>query len=480
MIFIDPIYPFFLVASLVVYWKMTTETVRKYWLLLISSVFYGAWDLRFLALLYFTVAVDYALAKKIDSESLPQKRKRWVVASVVMNLTMLSAFKYFNFFTASVSYFLKVFGVGVSLPPLTLLLPIGISFYTFQSLSYVIDVYRGEMRASSFVDVLTFIIFFPQLVAGPIVRAGDFLPQLGPLKSIRNVAFRNCIFLLILGYFKKAVIGDNFAAVTDPVFARPQWYGSSTCVLAAVGYWIQIYCDFSGYTDMAVGTAGLFGYSLCDNFKAPLLSCSIRDFWRRWHISLSTWLRDYLFNPLGGIRGGAMMAYRNIFITMVLGGLWHGASLNFVLWGASNGVALISHSYWSVWNRRHLKWKIPPLVGWLVTQSFLCVNAVLFRCADLSLFRKWAAQVLMNRQGLAPSLGNGWWLLVGSLLLAHYLWNRRGVACNPFSKELNLRVMPESFYRFPPEGVFAVMGVAIMACLFFIPLSLNPFIYFQF
>ena len=316
------------------------------WLLLGASyVFYGAWDWRFLGLLMFSTTADYGIGRALEASRDPVLRQRIVILSVMMNLTFLGFFKYFNFFTQSFIDLAQ--GLGFQPDPFTLsiALPVGISFYTFQSMSYTIDVYRGDLKpCRNFFDFALFVAFFPQLVAGPIVRATHLLPRVLAPRVLSWEDMGRGAVLCLTGLIKKIVIADGLAPLVDTVYGG----GSADPTGAQVAFatWafaLQIYCDFSGYTDIARGVAKILGFELPVNFAQPYFATNPQEFWRRWHISLSTWLRDYLYISLGGNRGGRVKTYRNLFLTMLLGGIWHGAAWNYVLWGAYQGGLLCLH-----------------------------------------------------------------------------------------------------------------------------------------
>lgn len=330
-----------LFASTYIACRLTKTREQKHVILLIASyAFYGYWDVRFLLLLIAQTYISYFLAKKIERASTKVQSKRFMLLGVTISLTILGFFKYFQFF---VQPFADLFGIQ-SLGALNIILPVGISFYTFQALSYLIDVYRGELKACDrFLNISLYISFFPQLVAGPIVRASDFLPQLEENRVMNRSNLVEGLQIFLFGLIKKIVIADRLAVCVDAVFASPRSYSGLSLFLAVVAYSIQIYCDFSGYSDMAIGTAKTFGYDLCRNFDMPYLSKNPSEFWKRWHISLSTWLRDYLYIPLGGNRKGKTRTKINLMLTMLLGGLWHGANWQMVFWGALHGGALVTH-----------------------------------------------------------------------------------------------------------------------------------------
>jgi len=322
-------------------------------LLVASYVFYGWWDWRFLGLLFFSTTVDFFVARRIAAASDPVRRRRWLLVSLATGLGLLGFFKYYDFFVDSLELGLRGFGVDPAWLHLDLVLPIGISFYTFQSLSYTIDVYRGQLRPSrNFFDLALVVSLFPQLVAGPIERAKSLLPQVVKPRRLTPDGFRDGVYLVAWGLIKKIVIADHCALIVNQVFDDHASYGGAEQLIAVYAFAFQIYCDFSGYTDIARGIAKLMGFELMLNFDLPYFATNPSDFWRRWHISLSTWLRDYLYISLGGNRRGSFLTYRNLMITMVLGGLWHGAKWTMILWGAYHGLLLVAHRLFTEWRSR--------------------------------------------------------------------------------------------------------------------------------
>lgn len=310
-------------------------------LLIASYFFYAAWDWRFLSLIVFSTLVDFGVGRYLARTESQRSRKLALIASLVVNLGLLAFFKYFHFFIDSAVITLQQLGLNAHRPTLNILLPVGISFYTFQTLSYTIDVYRRKLDpCKSLLDFALFVSFFPQLVAGPIERASHLLPLIQQRRVITSDLITRGLFLILLGLMKKIVIADGIAESVDAVFNTNAKVSGLDVTLATYAFAIQILCDFSAYTDIARGTAKLFGIDLMINFNAPYFSCNPSSFWRRWHISLSTWLRDYLYIPLGGNRKGPIRTYFNLMATMVLGGLWHGAAWNFVLWGFYQGTLL--------------------------------------------------------------------------------------------------------------------------------------------
>lgn len=329
-----------LCAVLAVCWFLPHRWVNPF-LLVASYVFYGWWDWRFLGLLLVSSLVDYVCGRLLD-DKIPEHRRSDVLAvSVIVNLGVLLTYKYFDFFSRSFSDLMLAMGVEVDAPLVRLILPVGISFYTFQTLSYTIDVYRRKMKPTSrLIDFMLYVSFFPQLVAGPIERASHLLPQILSPRVASWSAISSGAQLTLVGFFKKMVIADNLAPVIEVVYRNPNANGLAV-VLATYAFAFQIYCDFSGYTDIARGVSRMMGFDLCLNFRLPYFAISPSDFWQRWHISLSSWFRDYLYIPLGGNRGGGFATLRNLVITMFLAGLWHGASWHFVIWGLYHGVLLV-------------------------------------------------------------------------------------------------------------------------------------------
>jgi D-alanyl-lipoteichoic acid acyltransferase DltB (MBOAT superfamily) len=324
-------------------WLLAPRVRLRLWFLLAASYyFYAQWDARFLLLIFGSSSVDWLLGNAIARAPSEARRKQWLALTVAMNLGVLGLFKYFDFGVAEMSALLHSLGFDPPEIALRLTLPIGISFFTFESMSYVIDVYRRELPPhESYVEYLAFVAFFPHLVAGPIVRPRDLLPQLASRARFDPALGSRALLLIALGLVKKVAIGDYLALnLVDRVFDAPLQYSALECYTALVAYAVQIYCDFSGYTDIAIGSAALLGVRFPANFDSPYKAHNVVDFWRRWHISLSTWLRDYLYIPLGGNRHGRARTYLNLLITMLLGGLWHGANLTFVVWGGLHGLLL--------------------------------------------------------------------------------------------------------------------------------------------
>lgn len=326
----------------ILYWSIPRKQVKVQNLVLLvaSYVFYGWWDWRFLSLIAFSTFVDFFLGIAI-AKSEGRKSRSYLMISIFVNLGLLCVFKYFNFFIDSFLAIGETIGYVPGITTLNIILPVGISFYTFQTMSYSIDIYRKEIEPTKdFVAFASFVALFPQLVAGPIERASNLIPQLVGKRQWSHKRFRDGLFQIVVGFFRKVVVADSIGSLIDGIYNAPELHNSSSILMAVVLYSFQIYFDFSGYSDIAIGTAKLLGFEFKPNFNLPYFSSSITEFWRRWHISLSSWLRDYLYIPLGGNRKGLVKQYRNLFITMFLGGLWHGSSWNFVVWGSLHGILL--------------------------------------------------------------------------------------------------------------------------------------------
>lgn len=380
----------FLPLVLILYWSLGRSRKAQNAMLLVASyVFYGWWDWRFLSLLIVSTVVDYIVAERIhaiqatDADS-QRRRKRWLLLSLVGNLGILGFFKYFNFFAGSLQSALASVGIQADPFYLNVILPVGISFYTFQTLSYTVDVYRREMPpAKTLTDFALYVAFFPQLVAGPIERAITLVPQIELPRRFDKTQFVSGLNLIFWGLFKKVYVADNLAPVVNAAFDDPTASGLQV-LIGVYAFAFQIYCDFSGYSDIARGCARTMGFELVENFRYPYVALNPSDFWRRWHISLSTWLRDYLYIPLGGNRQGGLLTYRNLALTMLLGGLWHGATWLFVLWGAYQGLLLVVHRLYSEWRASR---DLPPATGGLLSKAVRVVVMFQFVCVGWLIFR---------------------------------------------------------------------------------------------
>jgi D-alanyl-lipoteichoic acid acyltransferase DltB (MBOAT superfamily) len=377
----------------VIVWGLYISLSHKYQNILLwiaSYVFYGWWDWRFLLLLVISTVVDFYCAKGIERQ---EKNKAWYLSvSLVVDIGILCFFKYFNFFAASTAQVLSAVGFQADLPTLNILLPVGISFYTFQTMAYTIDVYRGKEKAVD--DLLAFAIYvayFPQLVAGPIERSTHLLPQIQKPRQISASQIYRGLQLVLVGYFKKVFIADGVAPIVDRCFSDPEKYSGIALLCGVYLFALQIYGDFSGYTDIARGISRMFGIELRLNFKQPYLSSNITEFWQRWHMSLSGWLKDYLYIPLGGNRRGDLRTYLNLMMVMLLGGLWHGAGWNFVAWGGLHGIYLVFHKL--LLRGRKVGFSKPPrslidvakwLLGAVITFNLVCIAWVFFRADSWS------------------------------------------------------------------------------------------------
>jgi len=334
----------FLPIVFVLYWFVFKKSIRSqnFLIVIASYFFYGWWDWRFLALIAFSTLVDFIVGKQLDKAEDRHLRKSLLVLSILVNIGLLGFFKYYNFFLDNFITAFTFMGMPIKANSLNIILPVGISFYTFQTMSYSIDVYRRKLRATKdLVAFSAFVSFFPQLVAGPIERASNLLPQFFERRKFDYLQAKDGLRQVLWGLFKKLVIADNCAEFANTIFNNSTEYGGSTLVLGAVFFTFQIYGDFSGYSDIAIGTSRLFGFNLMQNFAFPYFSRDIAEFWRRWHISLSTWFRDYLYIPLGGSKGSKVQQIRNIFIIFLVSGFWHGANWTFIVWGALNAIYFI-------------------------------------------------------------------------------------------------------------------------------------------
>ncbi|WP_340112483.1 MBOAT family O-acyltransferase [Maribellus mangrovi] len=379
MLFNTSVFFVFLLITFATYWKATTLNAKagKLILLVASYIFYGWWDWRFLILIVISSLTDFIIGQYLFRNTKKTTRKLLLSASLVVNIGILFFFKYFNFFIDSFHTLTRI-DINKSWSTLNIILPVGISFYTFQTLSYTIDIYRNKIKPTrSILTFFTFVAFFPQLVAGPIERAARLIPQFEKRPLFKYDQATSGLKLMLWGFFKKMVIADQLANIVDPVYAQPDQFGGWAIVFATFLFGYQIYCDFSGYSDIAIGTARLFGIELMTNFKTPYLAASFREFWHRWHISLSTWFRDYVYIPLGGNRGSSFFWIRNIFITFVVSGLWHGANVTFLIWGAFHGILLIAEHF--ITSRNKNSKKLKQLSGWAITFILVNVSWIFFR-----------------------------------------------------------------------------------------------------
>lgn len=394
MLFNSIAFLLFLPVIFILYWCVCNKNYKFQNMLLLAAsfYFYGCWDWRFLFLLVFSILLDYFSGIQIENSKTKKQATFWLVLSITINLGFLGFFKYYNFFIENFAELLKTFGFGVNMWILKVILPVGISFYTFHGLSYVIDVYKKRIPAErNYVDYAVFVSYFPLLVAGPIERATHLLPQIQRKRSFDYEKAKDGVAQILWGFFKKMVIADNCAPIVNEIFNNYHTESASNLVVGAILFAFQIYGDFSGYSDIALGTSRLFGIELLKNFSYPYFSRDIAEFWRRWHISLSSWFRDYLYIPLGGSKGGLWMKIRNTFIIFLVSGFWHGANWTFIIWGGLNALfflpLLIAEK-----NRHNLEvvamGKIIPsfreVFNILMTFALTCFAWIFFRAASVS------------------------------------------------------------------------------------------------
>ena len=461
MLFNSGIFLQFFAAFLLLYWLLRDNLRARNILIVIASyLFYGWWDYRFLALLAFSSVLDYFVGLGIARQTDPRRRKVWLACSVVANLTILGFFKYFDFFILSFAAVMKELNIHLSPHTLGIILPVGISFYTFQAMSYTIDVYRKEIPPTrDLINFLAFVSFFPQLVAGPIERASHLLPQFDRTLSITRPMLEEGIWLILWGMFKKVFIADNLDPLVSMAYGSGS-YSAAAVALATIAFAFQIYCDFSGYSDIARGTARVLGFDIMLNFNLPYAAASIREFWRRWHISLSTWLRDYLYISLGGSREGKARTYANLWITMVLGGLWHGAAWNFVLWGMWHAGGLMLNRAFGDHIRR-------SFFSWLATICFVLYSWLLFRAHSME-------EIIAMTRALTNFSAPAWVtsyilnLAVFTLpLIMVELWQFK-------SRNLLVPLTVRPWLR------AALQGALLLGIILYWERNQTPFIYFQF
>ena len=442
----------------------------KWFMIAASYLFYAWWDWRFVLLLVGISSLAQLGAIAVARTNPPRARLVVNGIAVALLLLPLAFFKYYGFFAVNVTNTLASVGIESSIPLIQVVLPVGISFFTFMAIAYVVDVYRGDFEVASWTDTFLYLSFFPHLVAGPIVRPHELIPQLRERRDERHVDVSGAAWLILGGLFKKVVISSYLAAqIVDPVFGDPSPRSAPDALFGILGYAIVIYADFSGYTDIAIGIAKLLGFQFPRNFDRPYAAVSIQDFWRRWHMTLSRWLRDYLYIPLGGNRRGARRTYVNIMITMVLGGLWHGAAWTFVFWGAYHGGLLATHQ-WRVrrGDTERPTGRIDVLRRRAVTFALVCVGWVFFRADSMD-----TAFSLLRR------LITGWWtpsefvtplvvvMVAGMLVLQFWprgfgLWLQSGLS------------------RLKPAPLGIVFALALLVIVILGPSGVAPFIYFQF
>jgi alginate O-acetyltransferase complex protein AlgI len=466
MLFNSTVFLQFLSAFLLLYYLCRRSLFQRNLLIVGGSwLFYGWWDWRFLGLLIFSGCFDFVVGLLLGMTTATRKRKLVLRLSVATNLCLLGFFKYYDFFVGSMADLLTRLNVPFHASTLGIILPVGISFYTFQSLGYVMDVYRGQMQPTrNLLHYLAYVSFFPQLVAGPIQRGHDLLPQLQRTLIITRPMIEEGAWLILWGMFKKVVMADNLAPLVELVFENNAASGPAV-MAGALAFAFQIYGDFSGYSDLARGIARLLGFELRQNFDLPYFAADLRDFWRRWHITLSTWLRDYLYISLGGNRRGTLRTYANVLMTMLLGGLWHGAAWNFLLWGAWHGAGLVCTQLWQ--NHRSPTRSLPLWLSLPATFLFVLYGWVLFRAGSLAHIRQMtSALAIWTTPTWFPHYLASLLLLIAPLVAVE-MWQKR--ANNQFAT-----------LAAPLWLRSSIQGGLLLAVLLFWEKKSVPFIYFQF
>ena len=469
----------FLVVVFVLYWSLRQRAVQNVLLVLASYVFYGWWDWRFCGLMLASSLLDYWVGLGLDRSRRSGVRRGLLTVAMVGNLGLLGFFKYFNFFAGNLAVAAASIGWKLDLPTLQLVLPVGISFYTFQTMSYSIDIYRRQMPATrNLIDYLAYVSFFPQLVAGPIERGTHLLPQFAQARQFDYAAAAAGCRQMLWGFLKKMVVADNLSPLVDRCFSNPASHNGAELLTATLFFAVQIYCDFSAYSEIASGTARLFGFSLMRNFSTPYFSTSMREFWRRWHISLSSWFRDYVYRPLGGGRVNRARKVFNVMVTFLLSGFWHGATWNFVAWGALHGLAVLpemlatprrggpSPRHWSLRAVQMLMVLVVVCIGWVLFRAATLGDAALILgriLSDVTRLETWFGVLIFADDG--PM---GQWLVVAILLLFAVEWMQRTK-----SHALEIKAWPMPLR-------WAVYFAGLAGILIYGTFSTSTFIYFQF
>ena len=468
MLFVEFRFLAFFALVLAVAWSLRGDRARKGWLLAASYAFYAAWDWRFLGLILLSTAVDWIVGARIHAaEGRRAVQRGWLAVSLTVNLGLLVTYKYFDFFAESLNALLAWLGIGTSMPVLELVLPVGISFYTFQTLSYSLDIFFGRLRpARSPLDLALFVAFFPQLVAGPIVLAKEFLPQLAERPRWQDVDARRALVLFFVGFVKKSCLSDALSPYVDAVHAAPEAVGTAAAWLGAAAFSAQIYCDFSGYTDMAIACAALLGYRLPKNFDAPYLTRTVGSFWTHWHMTLGRWFREYLYVPLGGNRRGERRSLVNIMIVFLVSGLWHGAAWTFVVWGLIHG-RFVSAERTHRWRRLT---RMPLLPSILYVNLVWAISMVVFRAQDMSgataLLRAMVVPTAHVGTAGAPAVPAWIGPTLGAAFLVHALWQRLGIE--------------RRWAGLSPAAFGLTYGVAVALALPWVSTNPAPYIYFAF
>jgi alginate O-acetyltransferase complex protein AlgI len=469
MLFPTTEFAVFFAVVFAISWALNSyNTTKKSFLVLASYFFYAFWKLAYVAVLFLSSTANYGLALWLGRLKDGPLRRAVFWFTVGANLTVLGVFKYYDFFVAeTMNAMWWMFGIRVNIAFLELGIPVAISFLTFHALSYIIDVYNRRIEpTTSLVDILFYISFFPHLVAGPIVRARDFLAQTVHVSRPADIRLGEATLLILGGLFKKVIVANYISTdFADGIFANPFAYSSLDLLLGMYAYAVQIYCDFSAYTDIAIGIACLLGYRFPQNFNQPYRALSVTEFWRRWHITLSSWLRDYLYIPLGGNRKGRVRTYVNLMLTMLLGGLWHGASGHFVLWGGLHGAALALERFLGI---GHGPRRVPAWIAWLVTFHFVCITWVFFRAPSLESALAYLGNMANGDKLTSTTMT--WWvalmLLIGmaTQFWPHHWFDKAAAAYDRASLPVKIAI-----------PFFAIFLIAVAA-----PGGIPPFIYFEF
>jgi alginate O-acetyltransferase complex protein AlgI len=473
MNFVTPAFLAFLAVVFVVYWQLGRKA-QNVFLILATYFFYAQWDWRFLGLIFFSTCLDYYTGSRVYRATTVRSKKGWLLLTLVLNLGLLGYFKYFNFFAQSFVDLGATLGFHVSWTTANIILPVGISFYTFETISYTIDIYRGVAKpAPTFLDFAAYVGFFPRLMAGPIVRARDFVWQLERARVFKVELLESGLPRFLLGFVKKAFVADTLAQqLVDPVFQNPGSYGTESLWLAGIGFAVQVYADFSGYSDMAVGASRILGFETPENFNFPYLSRNISEMWRRWHISMSSWFRDYVYIGLGGNRKGELRTILNLGITVFLSGLWHGAAWIYVVWGLMHGLFLATNQFWRrVKTRFGLQGVVPGfysvIAGWLLTHFAWVLSLTLFRSTSLNNAGTHLAGMFGSDGAMVVHVSLLTWIALASVVVDHAVgW---------------LLQRKEGLLQTVPVPVRAVVYASAVIALFYIrPEYPNPFVYFQF
>jgi D-alanyl-lipoteichoic acid acyltransferase DltB (MBOAT superfamily) len=442
--------------------------LRKIIIVLFSIYFYYKASGKYVILLLLTISADYIFSKLIVNHNNRVMRKIWLVCGILFSLSFLLYFKYSNFIIQNLSL---IPGIKFNLTT-SIVLPIGISFYTFQSISYLVDTYKNKIKVTKFLDYLMYMTFFPHLVAGPIVRALDFIPQIDKKNLINKYIINEAFYLILKGLVKKAIISDYISQYSDIVFSAPEGFSGTEHILSTLCYTLQIFCDFSGYTDMAIGIALLMGFRLSQNFNSPYKANNISNFWRNWHISLSSWLRDYIYIPMGGNKKGIKLQMLLILFTMIVGGLWHGADWKFIFWGFAHGLLIVFHKIFSIYFRNNFKGKCFSYISWILT--FICVSLLWIPFRAESIEATWIIYSKIffssNLKILIELLKTNLFLFI--LIFIGYFFT---LIPNSFKE-----IIKNKYYELDFFGKIASFVIVIQIIIQIRSSNVQPFIYFQF